>query len=179
MIALRSKITRALLGYFLLNPHKRHYVNELARMLALDPKNLHKKLNELEREGLLKSEFSGNARYFSLNTSYPLIDQYKEIVLKTVGLEKQIAEAVRSVPGVQEAYIFGSYAKNEMDASSDIDVLAVGEHSSVALQRKIGALQTKVGREINIINVGPGELKKKRQAGFFKNIFSGKHIKIL
>ncbi len=181
MISLKSKITRLVLGYFLLNPHKRHYVNEIARMFSLDPKNLHAKLKELEKEGLLKSEFVGNARYFSLNGGYPLLAQYQEIFLKTIGLEKRIADALKSTPGIQEAYIFGSYAKNAMDAASDIDVLAVGDHSAIALQKEINGLQREIGREINVINMSREEFARKRRAsaGLVKNILSGRYIKVL
>jgi len=56
MISLRSEITRKLLNYFFLNPEASLYVNELARKLGLDKRNLVKKMKELEKEGLLKNE---------------------------------------------------------------------------------------------------------------------------
>ena len=52
MIPLRSKVSRKILSYYFLNPSKRHYINELARLLELDPKNLHSKLVEFERLGI-------------------------------------------------------------------------------------------------------------------------------
>jgi len=67
MIGFRSKITIKVLNYYFLNPKKSHYVNELARILDVDPANLFRKLIELEREGVLVSEMRGNQRYFSLN----------------------------------------------------------------------------------------------------------------
>jgi len=50
MISLKSKITRKLLNYFFLNPKESLYVNELSRNLALDKRNLVKKIKELETE---------------------------------------------------------------------------------------------------------------------------------
>ena len=60
MISLKSDITRKILSYFYLNPHEELYVNELARNLHLDKRNLVKKVRELESEGILKHHERGN-----------------------------------------------------------------------------------------------------------------------
>ena len=70
MISLRSEITKKLLNYFFLNPQESLYVNELSRKLALDKRNLVKKLKELENETILKSEKRGNLRFYSINRDY-------------------------------------------------------------------------------------------------------------
>jgi len=57
MISLRSKVTIKLLDYYFLNPEAQVYINELTRILGLDPKNTETKLKELEKEGFFKSEF--------------------------------------------------------------------------------------------------------------------------
>ena len=80
MISLRSKVAVKILNYFFINPEARHYINELAGILGLDPKNTDTKLKELERAGLLKSEFSGKQRYFYLSKEFPLLEEYKKIV---------------------------------------------------------------------------------------------------
>lgn len=179
MISLRSKVTQAVLNYFFLNPSHSRYVNELARLLRLDPKNLHLKLKELEREGLLKSEFIGKERHFSLKTTHPLLREYKKIFLQTVGFERHLRDILRRLPGAEEAYLFGSYAKNRMDAASDIDLLVVGNHSSIMLQKMIGELQKSAGREINVVNMTKSEFLRKKRASFLKNVLLGGHIKLL
>src|SRR3989344_3964391 len=103
MISLRSELVRKLLEYFFLNPDERHYVNELARMLSIDPKNLHTKLVALEREGLFESEFLGKQRYFFLKKNYPLLKEYQSIVFKS-SFEKRFRAALQSVSGISTAY---------------------------------------------------------------------------
>lgn len=180
MISLRSKITQKALEYFFLNPHARLYVQELARVLHVDPKNLHRKLLELEEGGVLKSEFSGKQRYFFINRLHPLLKEYRNIILKTI-LESRLRSLLSSVAGIKEVYIFGSYAGNKMNAASDIDILAVGNHSSVSLQRALHTLQKEIGREINAVSMGQKEFAKKKKKGdpFIKNIFSGKYLQLL
>lgn len=180
MISLKSKITLLVLNYFFLNPQARSYTNELARLFKIDPKNLDRKLKELEKEGLLKSEFSGKQRYFFLNRSYSLLKEYKKIILKTVGFEKKLAEKLANLPGLTSAYIFGSYSKNKMDAMSDIDILLIGSHSPLEAQRLVLPLQKEIQREINIIDMSKKEFaaKKKNYDAFLKNVLASS-IKIL
>lgn len=180
MISIRSKITRKILEYFFLNPHARHYVNELARMFSVDPKNLHKKLEALEREGLLLSEFSGKQRYFSLREHYPLLKEYRAIIFKT-SLERRLKDILLRIPGVASAYLFGSYVRGNMDAASDIDMLVVGNHSIAALQKELNVLQKETGREINAVQMSEKEFLKKRKKGnpFLVRILKKEHIQLV
>jgi len=180
MLNLRSKITQTVLGYFMLHEGAELYVHEMARRLSLDQKNLDRKLKELEKEGIFKSERRGKERYYSLNTSFPLLKEYKKIILKTVGLEHVLKEALQAVKGLKQAYLFGSYAKDQMDAASDIDLLAVGNHNTLELQKKISEIQKSVGREINVMSLGTAEYEKKRKRDpFIKSVLQGKKIQIL
>lgn len=179
-MSLKSKITRAVLGYFMLHEGAELYVNEIARRLSLDQGNLDRKLKELKKEGILKSELRGKERYYSLNLSFSLYDEYKKIILKTVGLEHLLKEAMEGIEGIQQAYLFGSYAKNQMDSASDIDLLAVGSHDTLELQKKISKIQGSVGRDINMIQMSAAEYEKRRKTDpFLKSVHREKKIQIL
>lgn len=159
MIGLRSKITQKVLGYFMLHEEAELYVNEMARRLDVDAGNLVRKLKSLEREGILKSRERGRERYYSPNKSYALYREYRRIILKTVGLEHLLKEALLQVRGIQAACLFGSYARNRMDPSSDIDLLLMGTHSTVDAQRKIASVKKSVDREINVVSMSPEEYR--------------------
>ena len=181
MISLRSKIASDLLGYFFLNPDAAHYVNELERRLKVDKRNLVKKLKELEEAGLMKSTARGNLKLYSLNNKFPLFNEYKKIILKTVGIESKLRQAIGGVKGVKKAVIFGSYAKDKLGAHSDIDLLVIGGHSSIELQRHIGRIQRGTGREINVVNMDESEYKERlrKKDPFLNGITKNKHINIL
>lgn len=181
MISLRSKITIKLLDYYFLNPDAQAYINELARILELDPKNTETKLKELEKEGLFKSEFRGKQRYFFLAKDNPILEHYRQIFLKTHGLEKRLKDMLNGIEGIKEAYLYGSYASNKMDSSSDIDLLAVGTHSVLELQRVISKLQKDIGREFNVTNLSVKEFeaKKKNKDAFINSIFKAKIIRLI
>ena len=181
MISLRSKVTIKLLDYYFLNPEAEVYINELSRLLNLDPKNTETKLKELEKEGLFKSEFRGKQRYFFLAKDNPVLEHYRQIFLKTYGIEKKLKDMLSHIKGLKEAYLFGSYASNKMDSSSDIDLLAVGAHSVLELQRIIAKLQKETGREFNVINLSTKEFEKKKKdkEPFLNRVFKNKTIRLI
>jgi len=181
MISLRSKVTIKILNYYFLNPKDRHYINELAKILDLDPKNTDRKLKELEKMGLLKSEFLGKQRYFFLSQDNPLLKNYRQMFLKTYGLEQKLKDLFKQFTGIEQAYLFGSYVKDKMDTESDIDILIIGNHSSIELQKKIIQLQKEIGREINIISLSSKEFRNKQKTKdpLLKNILSNRTIKLI
>ena len=180
MISMRSKITKGLLGYFMLHDKAEMYGNELARKLGLDDGNLARKLQELERLGLLKSREMGKARFYSLNRAYPLLKEYRRIILKTIGLEKMLRNGLKDLVGIKEAVIFGSYAANEMDAASDIDLFVVGDCDTVQIRKRIHTIQKNIDREINLVSMGVGEYeKKKKEDPFVKSIQKAKKVPVI
>lgn len=181
MISLKSELTQKLLNLLFLNPQESFFVNELERRLGLDKRNLVKKLRELETAGLLKSERRGNLRLYSIDRGFPLYKEYERIVLSTIGLEERLKKILRAVPGVKEAYLYGSYAHDRLDVHSDLDLLIVGSHHIAALQKQIVPLQREIGREINAVHMSEEEFRKKRKRkdSFLSGIFDEKTIRLV
>lgn len=179
MLNLESKITREVLGYLALHEGVELYLNEMVRRFHLDRGNLVRKLHELEDQGVLKSRWLGNQRYYSLNAAFPLIKEYKKIILKTVGIEHSLKEVLDDLKGVQKAILFGSYAEDKMDAQSDLDLLVVGTHDTIELQRKIARFQKEIDREINVVSMSPEEYKRKQKTPFLRSIHKKKKVSLL
>lgn len=176
-----SGIKKKILNYLFLNEERRVYINEFARILESDPKNVYRSLVALEKEGILSSEFMGKQRYFYLNKKNKLFKEHKNIFLKTVGIESVLKEELKKVAGLKNAYIFGSYANKNYGPDSDIDILLIGAHKALHAQKTLYNIQKHAGRDINTVNMPFDEFEKKRMSGdnFIKNIFNGKVIKLL
>ena len=180
MISLKAKETKAVLGYLFLHESAELYVNEMARKFSLDDGNLSRKLKQLAQEGILKCRDSANSCYYSFNQDYPLLKEYKGIVLKTIGVEQKLRDALAGIPGIQHAFIFGSYATMRMDASSDIDLLVVGEHNTLSLQKAVAQIQKELDREINVISMSSKEYKEKLQKDpFIRSLEKKKKVRIV
>jgi len=180
MLSFRSKITKAVLGYFVLHEDAQMYVNEIARRLKLDSGNVTRKLQELEKFGILTSDHRGMERYYKLNSNFPLLAEYKKIIQKTIGIEHTLRGVLGSLKGVDKAYIFGSYAQEQMDANSDIDLLVIGDFSVIELQKKITPIQKLTDREINTISMTLDEYNKKSNSDpFIKSLKTKPRIKLV
>ena len=181
MINLRSKLRRKLLGYYFTNPSASHYLRELAELLRLDPANLSRELARLERQGLFVSERRGVQKYFCLNRHYALYEELRRIVLKTVGAVGQLRNSLKQIPGVQEAYLYGSFARNQQDAASDIDVLLIGEPESEVVEEAVRKLERQLHREINYTLLDQKEFKARRASkdAFLEDIWRHKRISLV
>ncbi|OGZ61072.1 MAG: hypothetical protein A2919_02475, partial [Candidatus Spechtbacteria bacterium RIFCSPLOWO2_01_FULL_43_12] len=85
MFSFKSKITQKVLLYFLTNKKTAIHVNELARILDVDPSNLQKKLIELKSEGFLKIEREGNLVKYSLNSKYRFLKETEKMFMASYG----------------------------------------------------------------------------------------------
>src|ERR1700675_867648 len=126
MLDLRSKARQRLLAYYFTNATARHHLRDLAVRLRIDPSNLSKELGRLEREGLFRSEVSGRQKYFQLNREYPLFDEVRNIVAKTIGAAPVIAQSLKKIEERAEAYLSEQFASNKTIAASDNSVLVIG-----------------------------------------------------
>ena len=169
------------MAYYFINPQAKNYVNELAGILAVDSGNLTRKLKELESEGVLVSVFSGNQKFYALNSRYPLLKELKKIFQSKYGLEETLKKRLKKLSGLKEAYLYGSFAKGGFGPESDFDLLLIGSHSTLEAQRAVVDLQNELQREINIVDLTEKDFlnRKKKKDEFIKNIFQEKIIKLI
>ena len=81
-----TKNRAELLRLFFTNPEQSFYIQEIGRILGKKPGIFQRTLNNMEKEGILVSEYKANARYFKTNRMYPLYRELKSIIFKTVGV---------------------------------------------------------------------------------------------
>jgi predicted nucleotidyltransferase len=181
MLYLRSKARQRLLAYYFTNPRTRRHLRDLAERLRIDPSNLSRELGRLEREGLFRSEVSGRQKYFQLNREYPLFDEVRSIVAKTMGAVPLITQSLKKIDGIEEAYLYGSFARNRQDAVSDIDVLVIGNPRADVLAEAVQKLERQLGREINYTVLTRKELESRRarKDAFLENVWHNKRISLV
>jgi len=180
MINFNSKIAQKVLSYFLLNPEEELYMNEMVKKFEVDRGNLVRKLAEWEKEGILEKNKHGNLSLYKINKQYPLLEEMKKIFQKSFGLEEKLRISLGKIKGLKHVYIFGSYANDKLEQESDIDILLIGSHDSLGVQKEIIKLEKEFDREINIVDMTEAELlEKKKNNDFVKNIFNNKYIQIL
>lgn len=180
----KSPLRKKLLAYFFTNPESRHYVREIAEKIGVDPTNLSRALKKLEQEGVFRSEKNGLQKYFSLNKNYALYDELRSMIFKTVGVQGALTRLLRSLSGIQRAFIYGSFAKNSERAGSDIDLCLVvnkKEFKEDLLLSRLHKLERELGREINytFFSLEEWESKKRSKDSFVLGLSKGKRIELV
>jgi len=167
-----------ILNLFFKDPDREYYFRELARNLGKEPAYFQNPLNNLVKGGVLVDKRKGNLRFFKLNKNYPLYEELKKIISKTIGAEGQIKEIINSLEGIEEAFIFGSVAKEKENIHSDIDLMLIGRVDQDKLIEAVNKVEKELGREINYHIFTKEEVLKKikEKDSFFVNIFSESKI---
>lgn len=161
MINLKAIHTGKILNLFFQNPEKEYYLREMSRYLDCEPGFFQHAINGLIKEGILIDERKGNLRLFKLNKKYPLYEEVKKIISKTLGIEAQLKKLVHKLKGIEYAFIFGSIAKGKEYAESDIDLMLIGQIDQDDLINKINALEENLKREVNYHVYGKKEVIQK------------------
>lgn len=138
-----------ILGLFFTNTGQSFYTGEIARAIGKKPGVIQRSLEKMVSEGILKSEYRGNARYFTLNSGYRFYDELKSIVFKTAGAAGAVREIFGKIPGIDYAFIYGSYASGREHAASDIDIFILGRADEDEIVTAAGNLEKRLKREIN------------------------------
>ncbi len=143
------------------NPEKKYFLSELSKVLGRKPGNYKKYIDDFIKEGLLVEERIGNMRFFWLNKEYPLYNEIKLIVFKTIGVAFDLKELVAKFEGIRLSFVFGSYATNKFKGNSDIDLLVVGDFDINKFTNEITALENKISRDINYHVYSEDDLSQK------------------
>jgi predicted nucleotidyltransferase len=173
-----SRIRAKILGWLFTHPDESFFVRQIALILQEDPTNVSREMANLEDLGILKSKRNGNLKHFQTNPDCSFFKELKGLVLKTTGVAGQIRASLDKLAGIKYAFIYGSYAKGEERADSDVDLLIIGDVDMDRLDSNLGKLEKTLGREINYVLYSMKEFKSKKKAkdGFLMDVLSSKKI---
>lgn len=144
----------------LLNSDKEYHIRELSRIIGRSPIYVQKELKNLQALGLLVSRKKGNMVLYALDRDSAIADDLKRIFLKTEGVGNELLGNLDKEK-IQYALIYGSFAKGGETASSDIDLLVIGDIDEDLVLRAVSRTEKRIGRQINYIFWTPREFAQK------------------
>jgi len=160
----KSKTRKELFRLYFTNPDQEYYLRELERLLNIPVSMIRKELMRLEEDGIFDSRKNGNLTYYFINKKYPLFDELKSIVSKTIGIKGLLQKTLKKMKNIEVAFIYGSFAKNAENAASDIDLFVIGNVDHRTLTSRISEIEDVLKREINFSIYEMEEFKKKKRA---------------
>jgi len=173
-----SKTRKELFRLYFTNPDKEYYLRELERTLGIPVSMVRKELLHLEQDGVFSSKKRGNLTYFYLNKDYPLFEELKSIVDKTIGVQGLLRQRIEKIKKIEIAFIYGSYAKEEESATSDIDLFIIGDINEDELVTELRKAEKVLKREINYSLYSKQDFQKKKRAdeSFIMNLMENPKI---
>lgn len=156
----QSRVFRWVFG----QPERSYHLNELRRLTGLGSASLQRELGKLATAGLVRSEKVGNLRVFQANTESPVYEELAGLTRKTLGAQPRLQEALAPIQAKLDlAFIHGSVAKGTDTATSDIDVVLVGNGLLLSeILELLLPIESQLGRKINPTLYTPTEYKRRR-----------------
>jgi predicted nucleotidyltransferase len=161
----RSRVRDRILLEFFARPGTSAHVREMARRVQASAPTVGEELARLARLGVLQTESVGRSLVYSINERSPLLAEIRGLVQKTIGVEGLIRQAIEGLPGVDAAYIFGSYAAGTDSARSDIDLLVIGRPDRVALSERLAPVERAIGRDVNVVTKTEADVRQRGGGG--------------
>lgn len=143
----QARLYRWLFG----QPDRSFYMNELMRLTSLSSASLQQELKRLSRAGLVQDTRMGNLRVFRANPASPLFPELVSLTRKTCGVAAVLAQGLAPLrPKLARALIYGSVARQEDNATSDVDLMLVGVDLSLAdVLHNLQPAEEALGRKVN------------------------------
>ena len=156
----RAEIFRLLFG---LSERELH-VREIERQAGLSIATVRQELQKLVQMHLLITRRDGNRLYYRANNNHPLFPDIRNLVLKTSGLV-EVLKCALNKKGVSIAFIFGSIARSQEGARSDVDLMVIGKVSLRSISKWLSSVTDEIGRDINPHILSVDEFKKRKKEG--------------
>lgn len=156
---LRSQVQGDVLAAVYLSPEAEFSVTDLARHSGASVKAVAHEVARLVDAGLLADRRAGNLRLVRRGPDTPLTRPLTDLLAVTYGAVPVLTTALSGIPGVDAAYVYGSWAARYRGEPGpipgDVDVIVVGTADLDVLDEVARDAGRRLGREVSIHRVGP------------------------
>ena len=158
------------------------YLRQIARRIGTSVGAVQREVRQLSDAGLIGRNAQGNQVLYRANAKSPVFRELKSLIIKTAGVRDVIAEALFPLRDrIRVAFVYGSIARQEEKAESDVDLMVVGRATFREVVTHLQAAQKKLGREVNPTVYSIAEFRRKRRAGnhFLTRVLESKKLFVL
>ena len=165
--ALFSTTQQRVLGLLFGQPDRSFYATEMIGLAGVGSGGVQRELARLAQSGLVTVRPVGNQRHYQANPEAPIYAELCGIVRKTFGMADPLRLALTPLAAqIKCAFVFGSVAKRQDTANSDIDLMVISD--SLGYADTFAALEvasTQLGRTVNPTIYSTKELTKRIKQG--------------
>jgi len=165
--ALFTKVQQRVFAVLFGNPGRSFYANEIIAQAGSGTGAVQRELAHLEAAGLVTVTHVGNQKHYQANANAPVFEELRSLVLKTSGLTDILRAALAPLADkITTAFVYGSIAKGEDTANSDIDLMLISDTLSYPdLYAALEEATKRLGRTVNPTVYKPQDLDKRVKEG--------------
>ena len=165
--------------FFLLHPDEEAYLARIVRLTNKGLIQVQRIIKRLLDSGLIYALKHEKKTYYKADTTHLAFNDLKNLALQAKVWSSTFKKEIkRFQEKVDFGFIFGSVAKGTHAASSDLDIMLIGDLSLHEVRAFMGHLSRELFREVNIVIYTPHELQEalERKNSFVTEVFESSKI---
>lgn len=174
-----SKTLSGILALLFGQPDTSFYTREIIKHVDTGGSQVGKDLDRLTGAGLILREPRGNLVFYRANPGAAVYGELVGLVGKSFGIPDQLRRFLEPLASrIRYAGVFGSVARGEQRADSDVDLLLVGDVRLSELAVPLHDAEAALGMRVSPTLMGENEYRSRRQSGdyFLKKVLAGELI---
>ena len=181
--ALFSRTQQRVLGVLYGSPERSFFATEIFERAGSGRGTVQRELERLVDSGLVLLSPVGNQKHYRANREAPIFAELRSIILKTSGLAEPLRDALSPLAKkIELALVYGSVARGEAHAGSDVDLLVVARELTLEqLYSRLARAEETIGRTIRPTLLTPAEFMRRHadHNPFLRKILSGDTIALI
>jgi len=163
-------------------PDQTFFVRQIAREIGTSVGSVQRELETLSEVGLLNRTTIGRQVFYQANSHHPAFADVRSLIAKTSGIFHQLRSALTPVASqIIFALVYGSIARGEEDAGSDVDLMIVGNVTLDDVLAQLTSVENTIRRPINPTVYSLKGFKTKIKDGnhFLTSVLHGKKMLLI
>jgi uncharacterized protein len=160
-------------------PDETLFVRQIARQVETSVGTVQRELNLLADAGLIKRSTVGNQVFYQVNQEHPEYPELRALLAKTAGVFQMLKTALAPLSSrIDVAFVYGSVARGEERATSDIDLMVIGAASLDEVLDAVSPVEKQLGRPVNPTIYSIEDLKTRLLSGnhFLQSLKKSKKV---
>ena len=158
------------------------YTRQIAREVEASIGAVQRELEYLSKVGLIVRNSLGSQVFYQANRSAPIFKDLQALINKTIGVFSVLRSALQPLSKrIVVAFVYGSVAREEETAQSDVDLMVVGKATLHDVLSRLSTVEKGLGRPINPTVYSVAEFKSKLASGnhFVNSVLKGQKAFLL
>lgn len=163
-------------------PDETLFVRQIARQVETSVGTVQRELNLLADAGLIKRSTVGNQVFYQVNQEHPEYPELRALLAKTAGVFQMLKTALAPLSSrIDVAFVYGSVARGEEKATSDIDLMVIGAASLDEVLNAVSPVEKQLGRPVNPTIYSIEDLKTRLLSGnhFLQSLKKSKKVYVI